>query len=178
MAAEQSTGISTWDVSPPYIPGLPDYNGAALINDAEAPPTPGDMPTANLMNGTAFIEISLAQTAPSLIVSVTYSGGNPAFDSGTTAAGVSPGATSPYTSAAIVLERTPTGASHGDITVYWPANTFPPHRTRPTATINGSTPGVIACDWYTDTGGHSGVRIVTQNLSGTATDLPFTVVIL
>ena len=170
---EQSKGISTWDASPPYKPGLPDFNGAALVNNGLAPPNPATFPTANLLNTFSLLLASLCAMAQNARVSVVYSGGLPVLDSGVAAAGVSPGATNPIPGLTII--RTVGGAANGDVFVYWAAGTFPPAGTRPTVCMNGAAPGFICADWYTDGSGNTGVRIVAKNTSGTATDLPFTV---
>lgn len=82
-----------------------------------------------------------------------------------TCSGVTPGT--------ITIARTNGGAAHGDITITWPANTFPASLTKPKgATLN------------TNLGAHSysigvtaisnGMR-VTTNQDTTPTDIPFTV---
>lgn len=160
-------------ITAPYRPGLPDFNSLSLQDDQEYPPDPS-MPTANLMNSTAATCIVLGRMCQNVTLSVTYSGGNPGFDSFT----ASPTAVATNTAATtFTMVRTPGGAGSGDIFVYWAANTLPAALTRPMAHINGAVPGLIACDNFTN-GGHSGVRIVTQNQAGAATDLPFTVEVM
>ena len=175
---EPSAGISTWDASPvPYRPGLPDFNGAALTNRADAPPNPATFPTANLLNGTALMEVGIGQVVPNAVLSVTFVGGNPTINAGVAIAGFSPGATSPITNGALTIERTPSGSYNGDVFIYWPANTFPAPVRRPMASLNGTTAALApAADWYTDVGtGNSGVRIVCRSYSNSVADLPFSV---
>lgn len=146
---EQSQGISTWDAVVPYRPGLPDFNGAALQNRANAPPTPATMPTANLLNGEALMIMAMGQVIPNARFSIIYQAGSPKLASGVTLAGVSPGTQSPILAGNIVVVRMPGGAASGDVYISWPANTFPPATTSPMATINGTAPGGFAADWAT-----------------------------
>lgn len=172
---EQCQGISPWDASPARRPGPPDFNGIALKNRADAPPNAAQFPTANLLNGEAYMEQGISAVVPNAVISVKFQGGAPVIDYGSTIAGVSNGNLPPIPNSEITIERTPGGAVSGDVFLYWAAGTFPPPAYRPTAALNGTTPGLSpACDWYS-TGGNSGVRIVTQDHTATATDLPFTV---
>ncbi len=174
--AEQSTGLSPWDLSPPRRPILADYNGAALQNDPNDPPAlDGSMLTANSLNGQALTQLGMGQVIANAKFTVAFSGGAPVLDTGVTVAGASPGAMSPIAAGNVTVERTPGGAASGDVFLWWPASTFPAATVSPIASVNGATPGLVAGDWYTDGSGHNGVRVVTQNAAGVATDLPFTV---
>lgn len=172
---EQCQGISPWDASPARRPGPLDFNGFGLKNRADAPPDPTRFPTANLLNGEGYMAQGIGAVIPNAVISVKFQGGAPVIDYGATVAGVSNGTLAPIPNAGITIERTPGGAGAGDVFLYWAAGTFPPPAYHPTAGLNGIVPGMSpACDWYS-TGGNSGVRIVTQDHTGTAADLPFTV---
>jgi hypothetical protein len=76
----------------------------------------------------------------------------------------------------IVVMRTPSGAGAGDVFVYWATGALPPPVCRPKAFLNGATPAFApAVDRFTDSNLNSGVRVVTKNAAGTATDLPVTI---
>lgn len=152
---QQSTGISTFDNSTlPYRPGLPDFNGASLADRADAPPNPGTMPTANLLNGTGMLICAVAQVTPNAVLSLKYVAGAPVLDYGSTAAGITPNTVGPIQAGKIVIVRTPGGASAGDVIITYPtaalpATTFPAPAFHPMATLNGIAPGGIAAEWYT-----------------------------
>lgn len=174
--SEQAIGISPWDLPTPRRPGIGDYNGAALEDDAEDVPDPETMPTADLMNGTAITELAIGQVVPHAVLSITFPGGSPAINIGTCAAGATPGSTSPIGSSSFSVARTSGGAGSGDVTISWAASVLPVAAAAPMATLNGTTPGLICAD-VTTVAGNAGVRIVTKNGSNVATDLPFTVAI-
>lgn len=177
MTAEQSTGLSPWDLSPPRRPTLADYNQASLQNDPQDPPAlDGTMVTANLLNGQALTQLGMGQIVANAKLSVIFVAAAPVLETGVTIAGVSPGVASPVAAGNINVLRTPGGAGSGDVFLWWPASTFPAATVGPTAGLNGATPGNIAADLYTDVGtGHSGIRVVTLSVGGAATDMAFTV---
>lgn len=184
---ETSTGISTWDAqnnlgaAAAYRPGLPDVNNAELQNRGKTPPNAPTFPTANQLNGTMLLVLALGKVVANAKLSIKYTGGNPVIDYGTAAAGVSPGSVNPVTAAGVLnVTRTPGGAGAGDVFIWWANGVFPAPASRPSAALNGATPGMApAADWYTDSGsGHTGVRIVTKDAANTAADLPFTVEVM
>lgn len=175
---QQATGISTWDAQPPYRPGTPDLNGAALTDRADAMPNPGTMPTAALINGIGLCELSIGQVVPNAVLSVKYVSSAPVLDSGTAAAGVSNGNPNPIAAGAITIIRTPGGAGSGDVLVLFPTapaptTLFPSPVTRPWCTLNGATPAMApAADRYTVTetawSAGEGVTTSTYNVPATA----------
>jgi len=173
-AAEQATGVSPWDLPAPRRPVIADFNGASLQDDPADPPDWTEMPTSKNFNGQALTLLGMGQVIENAKLSVVFSGGQPVLDSGVTTAGVSHGTQSPVIDGDITVLRTVGGAGSGDVFIWWPAGTFPAPTVHPNAGINGATPGCTSADWYTDGSGHSGIRVVTQNASGVATDLPFT----
>ena len=166
-------GGSTWDGNPnitppatvPYRPGKDDFNGIALEDDAKSPPDASKMPTSALLNTWSALSVVFGRMIPNLVASVAYVSGSPALDSFTAAP-------SAVDSSTLTVARTGGGASHGDVTVSWPANTFPAAITQPLVSINGTTPGIASVSAV-----GNGVRIVIQNTSGTGVDLPFTVTV-
>jgi len=164
MPAGTAPNKSTWDATPtPYRPGTSDFNGAALENDEENPPDPSTMPTAELLNTLSFLAISYGKIAPNAIITVT--GGNPP---------VIIGVQSPRTGV-IAGTFTATRNSAGDVSITWPANTFPASQAAPTVSLN-ITGGVIAGHAYAYSAENitNGVR-VTTSFDAVMTDMNFTV---
>lgn len=177
---ETSRGISPWDDAPPRRPALPDVNNAALQNRADAMPDPTRFPTANLLNGEAYMALSIGKVMPNAVISVKYTGGNPVINYGASACGVSQnGVQDAVTSGAVQIERTPGalgGAASGDVVIWAPALTFPAPVSDPKVYPGGAVPFAFAAEWFTDTvNNRVGIRVVTQTLGGVATDFPFTV---
>lgn len=164
---ETAPGVSTFDLTPatepagPYRPGQGDLNGLGLIDDADFPPDWQTMPTAAFLVTMGWLALALGKVVPSATVSVTFGGGAPI---------VNQQATLTNNKVTFTIGRTAGGAGAGDVTFTWPASTFPTPAARPKASVNGIVPGMIAADWVPN-----GVRIVTLNAAGAATDLPFTV---
>ena len=172
-----ASGKSTFDGNPntspavtvPYRPGDDDFNGIALENDPVEPPDPQTMPTAPLLNSHSAEIVKLRELIHSAAVSVIFSGGNPAIDSFT----AGPSAfTQASPTATFSVARHGGGAGAGDIDVTWPADSLPSAATKPSVSLNGTTPGIVCVSPITN-----GVRVVAQDHTGTAADLPFTVII-
>lgn len=163
---------STWDGNPntspptttPYRPGSADFNGIGLQDRADFPPNAQTMPTANLLNTWSATEVVLGRIVPNMVLSIT--GGNPPSIALCTAA---PTAVNGNPSGFLTLTRN--GA--GDVSITWPANTFPPAVAWPMATVNtqqGPTDSrTIAATPITN-----GVRVTTFN-GGGGVDMNFTV---
>ena len=169
-------GTSTWDgnanlsppVTAPYRPGAADFNGIALADSAVYPPNPRTMPTAALLNTWSAMAVMLGRLCQNLTMSVRYVSNAPVIDSFTTAptAAASLPAASTFT-----IARTAGGSAFGDITITWPAGTFPAALTQPKAYLNwalGPTSfsiGIVAVT--------NGVRVTTTQ-GNALVDLPFT----
>jgi hypothetical protein len=156
--------VTPWDLESaatplaPRRPILNDFNGAAKIDDANYPPDPQTMPNAAEFNLIARVLVALGAVVPNAVISVT--GGNPPTIFGFTSA------SSLVTSGTFTLTRN--GA--GDVSITWPANTFPTPAANPVVSPNA---GVLAdVDAVAIT---NGVRVRTFNSAGVATDLSFTV---
>lgn len=98
-----------------------------------------------------------ARTQASIILSVRFSSGNPFIYKQTNVA-----------SSPIAVTDTDNGV--GDVSLTWPAGAVPPALVEPTATVNGSTPGIATTEIIAN-----GVRVRVFDLAGDAADLPFTV---
>jgi hypothetical protein len=78
-----TTGVaaSTWNdaINGPHRPGLSDFNGIGLVDDAISPPAnDGTMPTSAVLNCEAATTVSTGSMVPNLTVSVA-SGVGPTF---------------------------------------------------------------------------------------------------
>lgn len=156
--------VSPWDLEsaamplPPRRPVLNDFNGAQKIDDANFAPDPQTMPNAPELNLTARLLVAIGSMVANAIISIT--GGNPP----TLAGWVTPGTLS--TSLTFTLTRNGTG----DVSITWPANTFPTAQVAPTVSTNAgarATADVVAIT--------NGVRVRTFNAADAAADLNFTV---
>ena len=162
MSTNASPGQSPFDLATPYRPGTNDFNGNAKT-DATPEPDPVSMPNAPEWTELCALAVAYGRVIPAAKVSVKYVTGSPALDSFASAG-------SNVVSGTFTIGRTGGGAANGDITITWPANTFPPQSVQPVARLNGTTPGGICCSAVAN-----GVRVVAVNMSNAATDLPFTV---
>jgi hypothetical protein len=158
--------VSPWDdPTGAHRPGASDFNGAAFEDDADDAPDPATQASAALVNTICLALVSLGKVSPNARISIRYASGNPVLDS-FSAAPNGP------TSATWTIGRTSAGASSGDVTISWPAGTFPPAAGQPTACVNVA--GAPAAWNISATNVTNGVRVITA-VGGTATDLPFTV---
>jgi hypothetical protein len=159
MALNNSPGISTFDVVPPYRPTTTDFNGAQKIDDATDPPDAATMPNAAEANTTAGLFASLGRVVSLTTLSLTV--GTPYVIASLMCA----------VSAAVVGSFTVVKNGTGDVSITWPANFFGSAPTcSPEASLNHTAPGMITAYAITN-----GVRIVMFNSAGAAADMPFTV---
>jgi hypothetical protein len=156
-----SPGISTFDVSPPYRAGSDDFNGNAKIDDAEAPPDAATMPSAAEYNTLTAQMCSVNKVIAVAKLSLGVLAGVYSMAS-FTAAGSAP------TTPTFTITKNGTG----DVSITWPANTFPPPVVAPESSLNHTAPGMITAYAITN-----GVRVVMLNSAGAAADMPFTVTV-
>lgn len=152
-----TTNGNTWDLSPPQRPSLADFNGASKSDEAAYLPDPTTMPNAAEWNTMGRLLAAMGQMVPNASVSIA-SGGSPTVSSVRTAA-------SAVNSGTFTVTRN--GA--GDVSITWPANTFPATLGPPRAFLNNAGSGMISAVAVTN-----GMRIRTYNAAGAATDLDFT----
>ena len=156
--------VSPWDLEsassslPPRRPILNDFNGAVKIDDANYPPDPQTMPNSAELNLYGRIHVAVGAVVPNAILSVT--GGPPTLLAGF----VSPSTL--VSSGTFTVVRN--GA--GDVSITWPANTFPVAQVGPMVSTNAGTQ--CSGDAVAIT---NGVRVRTYNSAGAATDYSFTV---
>ncbi len=153
-------GVSTWDLIPPRRPTTNDFNGAAKIDDATYAPNPQTMPSGAEYNTLCLLMVALGKVLPNAVVSVT--GGNPPTLAGFAAP------SSSIVGGTFTLTRN----SAGDVSVTWPANTFPTSACAPVVAPNAGALCDVDAVAITN-----GVRVRTFNAGGAATDLSFTVTI-
>ena len=154
----QSPGVSTFDLVPPRRPVLNDFNGAAKVDDATFPPDPQTMPNAAELNLAAKLAVAVGAVMPVLVFSVI--------------GGVTPTLFGIITAVTAVIPSTLTVVRNGtgDVSITWPAGTFPTPSVYPTACTNAGAAGDADVVPITN-----GVRVRTYNGSAVATDLSFTV---
>lgn len=158
--------VSPWDdPAGAHRPGADDFNGAAFADDPDDAPDPATQASAALVNTICLTLLSLGKVAPNARVSVRYASGAPVIDSFTAAP-------SGPISSTFTPVRTSGGAGSGDVTITWPAGTFPTAAGQPSACVNVA--GAPAAWNVSATNVTNGVRVITA-VAGTATDLPFTV---
>lgn len=149
--------ISTWDLATPRRPSLDDFEGAEKQNDDDFPPDPEKDPTAEEYNELCQLVVGFGRMIPNAIVCV--AGGATPSVAGFSAMPI----------AVITSTFTVTRNGAGDVSITWPANTFPTPICRPRAYLNAG-PGMPHAVAITN-----GVRVHTYNSSGVATDLDFSV---
>jgi hypothetical protein len=159
----------TWEGSvalseDPRRPSTDDLGGDEKLDDTEFPPDDVEHPTAAGWNQLVKQQAATAKVNAACKLEVRFSAGTPALVRFTTPRG-------DLTIATFTVQDN----GNGDVTVTWPANTFPPHACSPTGlTLLTSATTFVA--------GHldevtNGVRVRTFNSSGTATDIDWTLTI-
>lgn len=154
-----SPGTSTFDVVPPYRASPTDFNGCAKQDDAENPPDAATMPSAAEYNTLCNQAVALGKVVSAAILSLQV-----------VATVYSVLAFSAAGNAPVLGTFTVTKNGVGDVSITWPANTFPPAVCGPEASLNHTVPGMITAYAITN-----GVRVVMYNATGAAADMPFTV---
>lgn len=149
---------NTFDLAIPRRPGTNDFNGVAKIDDSNEPPDPQTMPNAAEWNTIEWLVLALGRVMPVLVLSILGS--------------ASPSVISfPCARSTVVIGTfTVTRNSAGDVSITWPANTFPASASPPIVSLNGSADGRITADAIAN-----GVRVYSYNAAGAATDRSFTV---
>lgn len=161
-----SPNASTWDLVPPRRPGVDDFNGCAKMDDAEFPPDPETMPSAAEWNTKGLLLVALGKVVPNARISVHFANGAPTLASFTAA----PNAVTVTT---LSVARTAGGSLAGDVSITWPAGTFPEPLTQPSE-MGVNVDGPPAAWAISATNIPNGIRVLTT-VAVTATDLPFTV---
>lgn len=150
---------NTWDLVPPRRPGTNDFNGIAKTDDPAYTPDVTTQPNAAEWNTVEFLINAFAKVMPSLIISIT--------------GGVTPGIaffTTPA-SAPVLGTFTVTRNSIGNVSITWPANTFPPSVAAPSVALNAGALG-NAVDIVAIT---NGIQVRTSvSSTGAGADLSFT----
>lgn len=153
----------TFDLTPARCPSLDDLGGAAKQDDAQYPPNPVTMATAQNWNQFArFIE-GAGKMLPFCAIHVAFSGGAPgviSLDS----------MRSTLTTASVIL----TDNGNGDTTISWAAiaSQFPPSRRPPHVYLVGDGSFLAPT---ADTSTANTVRVRTRNSAGVLTDVAFVV---
>lgn len=148
-----------YDLPTPRRPDLDDVGGGLKENvDDEPPPDPVRDPSAEEDNQKSKLIVAIAKVTPSCRISIAHSGGGYSIESFSACSDNVDDGT--FTLAALAT---------GHVQVTWPPLTFPTPVTEPSAFVNGSTPGMIACS-----GISNGIDIHIATSGGSA-DLSFSV---
>lgn len=147
---------NTFDLATPRRPGTNDFNGIAKVDDSAYSPDPTTMPNAAEWNTLEFLALAACRVMPVAVLSV-IGGAVPSLNA------------FPSASTLVAIGTfTVTRNSIGDVSITWPANTFPPSISPPQATLN-SGPGMI---WATAIA--NGINVKTYNAAGALADQSFT----
>jgi hypothetical protein len=146
----------------PRRPSTDDLGGDEKVDDAVFPPDENEHPTAAGWNQLVKVVAALSRTAAACKLEVRYSAGAPYIAR----------VTALSDDVALATFGTPTDNGTGDVSITWPANTFPTHALSP----SGLTP-LSSSSASID--GHveeitNGIR-VRMFSAGAAADVPFTV---
>lgn len=162
-----ATGILPWDMTPdlggPRRGSLADY-GLAVVEDEDPAPDKLSMIYADLINGLQRHAEAMDRAVISVGFSVTLDGGGiPVLSQ----------VTGPPTVATDVGNFTFLVNGTGDVTISWPANTFPASVLGPLASPNDGTVGGGATAALVS----NGVRVKTWTGASTAAHRAFTVTV-
>jgi hypothetical protein len=160
----------TFDLTPPRRPSLADLGGAAKQDDAQFPPNPLTMATAQNWNAFARSIEAWGKVVPFLVVTVDMLSGTP------TLVGVQ-SVRSTFTLSylqgivGLLVDNGP-----GDTTFDYTsiANQFPPPTRAPQVDLSGSTPVRYPAVYQPTL---TSIRIETESAGGAATDISFTLTI-
>jgi len=148
----------------PHLPST-DNLGGTLKEDEGPVPDPQSMPCANDQNTVNYCVAAQGRTSPSMVISIDFNSGDPyVYGLTTTNSGLDSG------------DISLTDNGNGDTSIEWPASSFPvvngvlPHG----LTMNDSS--IVIERTYADPIAN-GVRVKTQNGSGTGLDCMFTLTI-
>lgn len=153
-----SPNKSPWDDTTAHRPSTADYEGCALLDHPTRPPVPSQHPTSAQLNTIGFTHVSIGKIVPNAIVSIN--------------GGASPTIAYQSQAPSAVTVYTVTRNGPGDISITWPANTYPPPVQQPVAALNvqlGAFNYAIGAINIAN-----GVRVVTTQTAA-LTDLSFTV---
>lgn len=154
----------TFDLTPARRPSLNDLGGAAKVDDAEFPPDPQTMATAQNWNQFARLLEGIGKQIPFITITVNFSAGAPFIASVQCMRSTITTASFP----------TPTDNGNGDTTIDWTAiaTQFPPSNQAPEVHLIGDAAMLVPT---ADTSTANKVRIRTRNSAGTLTDMAFKV---
>jgi hypothetical protein len=141
----------------PHRPSIDDLGSDQYQDFPGEPVDPIHEWPADGCNEMCGVVEKLARMGATLKVTVHFSSGTPNVFS----------STQPRTSP-VTIVPVPNGT--GDVSLVWPANSFPPSLNDPKANVTGTTPGVAVAELISN-----GVRVRVVNMSNAAADLPFIV---
>ena len=157
MAASETL---TFDIVPPRRPAVEDID-PTLVDDAEYPPVAGD-PYADQLNQMGLLIQRACALIPVAIFSVRFSAGTPILDSFSCAP------TAPITGTFTITDN-----GTGDVSITWPANTFPTELVKSMATITENVAALAPATVSIA----NGVRVRTRNPASALADIAFTVAV-
>ena len=168
-----SQNTVVYDLQPaPRRPGTDDVGGFAK-QDTTQPADPVTGLRASDWNQIAQLITKACKMTPLLIVCVRYSGGNPVIDSIACPSGNVAIGAGAYQ---VNIARTGGGAGSGDVTITWTAGALPSLGTsQPWWCVLNDLLGSNRAPSAQAVA--NGVRVVTTNGAGAATDIAFTVAI-
>lgn len=143
MTIEHTT---TFKAATSKRPAITDLRYAQKKNDVSGGPIPPDGPSAEEWDQVTETAAAVARTAPIATLSI-LNGASPTIDTFTCVR-------DDVSSTVFTLYSPSTGVCE----ITWPAGNLPVSATKPLATINGSTPGMITTELITN-----GVRVRTFN---------------
>lgn len=147
-----------FDLPIPRRPGLDDTGGGAKQDDQEYPPDPETMLTANDANQWSHLHVRMGAVIPVAILSVHFTGGTPSVEL----------MTSVKDSSFTIADLTVTDNGIGDVSITWPAGTFPARTANHEAVIAGAVAGFATASTIAH-----GARVYTAGTGGAAADLSF-----
>lgn len=162
-----SPNANTFDLVPPRRPGLNDFEGASLSDDVEEPPNPLTDPTSATWNTLCRVLTALGLVTPVCRLGITGHVSQPfinALACVVTAVTQTPVVGTGFGTFTIVRN------SIGNVSITWPAGTFPAAAFPPKASLNHTAAGMITAFAITN-----GVTVITMTNAAALADLPFTV---
>lgn len=151
-----SSDTLTYDQTTPHHPALSELGGGAKVNGLP-PPDPVRMLTAEDCNQTAKQLTASCRVEPVAILQVEQAAGT-----------YSKIAVTAKPTAVNLATFTLTKNGTGDVSITWPAGTFPSAQAKPKAHVTGNAPLLLGTESITN-----GARVRMQNAAGSPTDSHF-----